>query len=175
MSHSHILLSTHNLIFKEDQHIYGIVEKNRGEELAYCWRSGSRTSSAFPWVRHCWALCGRTARNSVLTEALVFHQTLSTPKASYNERCPSGTPRGRTRKIHIFSKDPIMRTSYNTSPFHTSEILEKYIITLPNVRVRNDNQRNLNKHLAIGARIPSEPNRRILHTKVLLMYYLQRG
>ena len=26
--------------------------------------------------------CGRTARNSVLTEALVFHQTLSTPKAT---------------------------------------------------------------------------------------------
>ena len=32
-----------------------------------------------------------------------------------------------------------MRTSYNTSPFHTSEFLKKYIITIPNTRVRNDN------------------------------------
>ena len=46
--------------------------------------------------------CGRTVRNNTLTEALVFHQTLSTSKASYNERYPSGTPQGRTRKIHIF-------------------------------------------------------------------------
>ena len=63
MSHSDILLSTHNLIFKEDQHIYGIVEKNRGEELAYCWCSGSRTSSAFAWVRHCWALATCSCSN----------------------------------------------------------------------------------------------------------------
>ena len=28
--------------------------------------------------------CGRTAQNTTLTEALVFHQTLSTPKASYS-------------------------------------------------------------------------------------------
>ena len=83
--------------------------------------------------------CGKTARNSILTEALVFHQTLSTPKASYSERCPSGTPRGRTQKIHIFLKDPIMRMSYNTSPFHTLEFLKKYIITIPNTRVRNNN------------------------------------
>ena len=45
---------------------------------------------------------GRTARNNVLTEALVFHQTLSTPKASYSGLYPSGTPQGRTQKIHIF-------------------------------------------------------------------------
>ena len=66
----------------------------------------------------------------MLTEVLVFHQTLSTSKAGYSERCPSGTPRGRTRKIHIFTKDPIMKTSYNTGPFHTSEFLKNYIITL---------------------------------------------
>ena len=119
--------------------------------------------------------CGRTTQNSPLTEVLVSHQTLSTPKTGYRERCPSGTPQGRTRKIHIFPKDPIMRTSYNIGPFHTSEVLKKYIITLPNVKVRNDKQRNLNKHLATGARIPSEPTRRILHTKVLLMHHLQQG
>ena len=86
---------------------------------------------------------GRTVWNSILTEALVFHQTLSTSKASYSRRCPSGVPRGRTRKVHIFPKDPIMRMSYNTSQFHTSEFLKKYIITIPNTRVRNDKQRNL--------------------------------
>jgi hypothetical protein len=62
--------------------------------------------------------CDKTARNSILTEALVFHQTLSTPKAGYISRYPSGTPQGKTQKIHIFPKDPIMGTSYNTSPFH---------------------------------------------------------
>ena len=68
-----------------------------------------------------------------------------------------------------------MGTSYNTGPFHTLEVLKKYIISLPNVRVQNDKQRNLNKHLAVGARILSEPTRRILHTKVLLMHHLQQG
>ena len=45
---------------------------------------------------------GKTARGNTPSEALVFHQTLSTPKASYTGRYPSGTPQGRTRKIHIF-------------------------------------------------------------------------
>jgi len=60
-----------------------------------------------------------------------------------------------------------MRTSYNTSPFYTLEILKKYIITLPNIRVRNDKQWNLNKHLAIGARIPSEEH---IWVCVILVY-----
>jgi len=41
------------------------------------------------------ARCGRTARNSILTEVLVFHQTLSTLKASHSGRVSSGTPQGR--------------------------------------------------------------------------------
>ena len=57
---------------------------------------------------------GRTTQNSTLMEVLVFHQTLSTPKAGYSGRYPSGTPQGRTQKIHIFPKDPILRMSYNT-------------------------------------------------------------
>ena len=39
-----------------------------------------------------------------------------------------------------------MRTSYNTYPFHTSEVLKNYIITSPNVRVRNNKQQNEDKH-----------------------------
>ena len=120
--------------------------------------------------------CGRTTQNSVLTEAFVFHQTLSTPKASYSERCPSGTPRGRTRKIHIFPKDPIMRTSYNTSPFHTSEFLKKYISTILNTRVRNDKHRNLKiTSSGKGTRNPSEPTRRILHTRYSSSITCNRG
>ena len=38
---------------------------------------------------------GRTARNNMLTEVLVFHQTLSTTKASYSGWYPSGTLKGR--------------------------------------------------------------------------------
>jgi len=38
------------------------------------------------------AACGRTARNSTLTEVLVSHQTLSTPENGYREQYPSGTP-----------------------------------------------------------------------------------
>ena len=73
-------------------------------------------------------LCGRTVWNSMLTEVLVSYQTLSTPKTGYRERYPSGTPQWRIRKIHIFPNDPIMRTSYNTSPFHTSEILKSTLL-----------------------------------------------
>ena len=36
-----------------------------------------------------------------------------------------------------------MRTSYKLSPFYTSKVLKNYIITLPNVRVRNIKQQNL--------------------------------
>ena len=118
-------------------------------------------------------ICGRTARNGTLTEMLVFHQTLSTPKASHSGRYPSGTPQGRTRKIHIFPKDPIVRTSYNTCPFYTSKFLKSTLLQNQMSECRNDKQWNLNKHLAIGARIPSELTRRILQTKVLLMHHLQ--
>ena len=38
--------------------------------------------------------CGRTAQNNTPLEALVFHQTLSTPKASYIGWIPSSTPKG---------------------------------------------------------------------------------
>ena len=38
--------------------------------------------------------CGRTARNSTLPKALVFHQTLSTPKVSYIGRFYRAHPKG---------------------------------------------------------------------------------
>ena len=63
-------------------------------------------------------------------------------KSNYASLTPRVLHRGRTQKIHIFPEDPIMRASYNTCPFHTSEVLKKYIITLPNVRVRKKKQRN---------------------------------
>ena len=77
---------------------------------------------------------GRTTRNSTLTEALVFHQTLSTPKASYSGGIHRAHPKGEPERSTFFLR---VRTSYNTYPFHISEVLKNYIIILPNVRVRN--------------------------------------
>ena len=51
---------------------------------------------------HPLACLWQNRKNNTLTKALVFHQILSTPKASYSGRYPSDTPQGRTRKIHIF-------------------------------------------------------------------------
>ena len=39
--------------------------------------------------------CGRTVRNNTPSEALVFHQTLSTPKASYIGRFRRAHPKGQ--------------------------------------------------------------------------------
>ena len=69
--------------------------------------------------------CGRTTRNSILTEALVFHQTLSTPKAATASGIRRTHPEGEPERSTFFSKDPIMKTSYNTSPPHTLEFLKK--------------------------------------------------
>ena len=103
--------------------------------------------------------CGRTAQNSPLTEVLVSHQTLSTPKTGYNERYPSGTPQGRTRKIHIFPKDPIMRMSYNTCPFHTLEFLKSTLLQYQMSECEILNSGIENKHLAIKDKDPSVPTR----------------
>ena len=65
-------------------------------------------------------------------EALVFHQTLSTPKATTTSGIRRTHPEGEPERSTFFPKDPIMKTSYNTSPSHTLEFLKKYIITIPN-------------------------------------------
>ena len=76
--------------------------------------------------------CGRTAQNSTPSEALVFHQTLSTPKACYIGRIPLSTPQGRTRIIHVFPPKSNNENEFTIlSPFHTTRVLRKYIITVP--------------------------------------------
>ena len=108
--------------------------------------------------------CGRTARNNPLMEVLVSHQTLSTPKIGYNEQYPSGTPQGRTQKIHIFPQGSNNKNELQyLIHFIHPEFLE-VIITIPNVRVRNIKQRNDNKHLSRKNRDLFVPTRRILHT-----------
>ena len=76
-----------------------------------------------PWV------CGRTARNNTPLEAFVFHQTLSTLKASYIERIPSSTSQGRTRIIHIL---PLGYNNGNEftilSPFRTTRVLRNTLL-----------------------------------------------
>ena len=104
-------------------------------------------SSDAPGAIMCRGSYGRTVRISTLTEALVFHQTLSTPKVSFSGGIRRAHPKGEPKRSTFFSKDPIMRTSYNTCPFHTSKVLKKYIITLPNVRVRNNKQQNLETNI----------------------------
>ena len=119
--------------------------------------------------------CGRTARNNALMEVLVFHQTLSTPKASYSRRFPSGTPQGRARKIHIFphGSNNENELQYLIHFIHP-EFLKIYYYSTK-FRVRNIKQRNDNKHLSIMNKDLSMPTRRILHTTVLLKHYLQQG
>ena len=75
--------------------------------------------------------CGRPVQNNTFTETLVFHQTLSIPKASYSGWYPSGTPQGRARKIHIFPQGCTNENELQLSPFHTSRVLKNCIITLP--------------------------------------------
>jgi hypothetical protein len=73
--------------------------------------------------------CGRTTRNSVLTETLVFHQTLSTPKATTTSGIRRAHLEGEPeRSTFSFSKDPIMKTSYNTSPSQTLEFLKSTLL-----------------------------------------------
>ena len=70
-----------------------------------------------------------------------------------------------------------MRTSYNTSPFHTLEFLKKYIITIPNTECGMINS-GIFKKIASSdkvARIPSEPTRRILHTRYSSSITCNRG
>ena len=68
--------------------------------------------------------CGRTVRNNTPSEALVFHQTLSTPKASYIGRVSSSTPQGRTRIIHVFPPGSNNENEFTIlSPFHTTRVL----------------------------------------------------
>ena len=111
--------------------------------------------------------CGRTAWNNALTEALVFHQTLSTPKASYSGRVPSGTPQGRARIIHIF---PQGSNNENELQYLVHFIhLEFFKIFYYNTkfRVQNIKQWNNNKHLSVMNKDPSVPTRRILHTTAM--------
>jgi len=68
--------------------------------------------------------CGRTSQNNTPSEALVFDQTLSTPKASFIGRIPSSTPQGRTQKIHVFPLGSNNENKFTIlSPFHTTKVL----------------------------------------------------
>ena len=50
------------------------------------------------------ARCGRTTRNSVLTNALVFHQTLSTPKATTMSGIRRAHPEGEPERSTFFPR-----------------------------------------------------------------------
>ena len=108
--------------------------------------------------------CGRTAQNNTPSEALVFHQTLSTPKASYIRRIPSSTPQGRTRIIHVFSPGSNNENEFTIlSPFHTTRVLRNTLLQYQ-VQSVEFKQWNWNKLLMIRYKDPYVPIRRILHS-----------
>ena len=91
--------------------------------------------------------CGRTAQNNRPLKALVFHQTLSTPKASYIGRIPSSTPQGRTRIIHVFPPRSNSENEFTIlSLFHTTRVLRNTLLQYL-VQSVEFKQRNYNKHL----------------------------
>ena len=106
--------------------------------------------------------CDRTTRNNTPSEALVFHQILSTPKASYIGWVPSSTPQGRAQIIHIFPPGSNNENEITIlSPFHTTRVLRN---TLLQYQVQSAKFKQWNKHLTIRYKDPFEPTRRILHT-----------
>ena len=112
--------------------------------------------------------CGRAVWNITPSEALVFHHTLNTTKASFTGRIPSSIPQGRTRIIHIFSLDLIMRTSLQYLIHYIQlEFLENILLQYQ-VQSAEFKQWNYNKPLTIEYKDPSVPTRRILHTTATL-------
>ena len=122
-------------------------------------------------------LCGRITRNNTPSEALVFHQTLSTPKVSYkyNGWIPSSTPQERTQIIHIF---PLGSNNENEfimlNSFHITRVLRNTLLhyQVQSVEIK---QRNENKHLSIIYKDLSMPTRRILHTTAISSSTCNRG
>ena len=104
----------------------------------------------------------------MLPGALVFYQTLSTPKASYIGRIPSNTPQGRTRIIHIFPPGSNNENEFTIlSLFYTTRVLRNTLLQYQ-VQSAKFKQRNYNKHITVEYKDPSVPTRRILHTTVAL-------
>ena len=113
-------------------------------------------------LSHVW--CGRTVWNNTPSEALVFYQTLSTPKASYIGWISSSTPQGRTRIIHVFPLGSNNENEFTLlNPFHTTRVLRNTLLQYQ-IKSAEIIQQNENKHLSIIYKDPSVPNRRILHT-----------
>ena len=73
--------------------------------------------------------CGRTARNSTLLETLIFHQTLSTPKASYIRRFHRAHPKGELKQSMFFPPGSNNENEFTLlSPFHTTKVLRNTLL-----------------------------------------------
>ena len=90
--------------------------------------------------------CGRTAQNSTLLEALVLHQTVSTPKAGYIGRFRQAHPKRELEQSTFYIQNSIMSTSLQYLVHFIQEFLK---IIYYNTRVQSMiiKQRNENKHL----------------------------
>ena len=104
-------------------------------------------------------------RNNTPSKALVFHQTLSTPRVSYNGRIPSSTPpRENSNNPHFFPPESNNENEFTIlSPFHTIRVLRNTLLQYQ-IQSAEIKQRNKNKHLSIIYKDSSVPTRRILHT-----------
>ena len=112
--------------------------------------------------------CGRTVRNNTPSEAPVFHQTLSIPKASYIGRILLSTPQGRAQIIHIFPPRSNNENEFTIlSPFHTIRVLRNTLLQYQ-VQSAEFKQWKYNKHLTVEYKDLSVPTRRILHTTATL-------
>ena len=108
--------------------------------------------------------CGRTAQNSTLTEALVFHQTLSTLKVDYIGWSHRAHPKGELEQSTFFHPGSNNENKFTSlSPFQTTIVLENTLLQYQ-IQSAEFKQRNWNKHLTIRYKDPSVPTRRILHT-----------
>ena len=65
----------------------------------------------------------------MLLEALILHQTLSTPKVGYIGRSRRAHPKGELEQSMFFTQDPINENEFTSlSPFHTTIVLENTLL-----------------------------------------------
>ena len=75
----------------------------------------------------------------MLLEALIFHQTLSTPKVSYIGQFRQARPKGELEQSMFFIQDPIMRASLQYLVYFIQQEFSEIPYYNTKFRVRNLN------------------------------------
>ena len=75
------------------------------------------------------AVCVRTSQNNMLSEALIFHSTLSTPKISYIGQFRRAHPTRELKSIHVLPPESTNEYELTIlSLFHTTRVLGNYLL-----------------------------------------------